>query len=157
VWRLVPLLRARLLTLAGTFCWHLFSNLIENKRLDWKVHGNLFNAATLVDQPRLTYDLMRLGQLEKVPKEETEYHSHVSIVSQRVMNSFYRIPDSYWSGAHKDPAESKWREGDWVAHVTGMQKGPRVEAAKKFGGGCPGVVDNTHRIEITTDGVHAPK
>ena len=73
------------------------------------------------------------------------------------MNAFYRIPDSYWSGAHKDPEESKWREGDWLAHVTGMKAKPRVEAAKKFGKGCPGIVDNTDRVVVTTDGKQAPK
>ena len=72
------------------------------------------------------------------------------------MNSFYRIPDSFFSGFHYDKEESKWKEGDWVAHVTGMNVEMRVQAALFFGNGCPGVEDHTEGVVITTDGLHPP-
>jgi len=82
-------------------------------------------------------------------------HNHVTIVSQRVMNSFYRNPNSFWSGFHYDPPESKWRVGDWVSHVTGMDSRDRVAAARLFGKGCRGVEDNTGGLgRLTTDGKH---
>ena len=68
------------------------------------------------------------------------------------MNAFYRNPDWYWSGFHYDPEASKWRRGDWLSHVTGMQAKDRVEAARMFGGGCEGIEDNTDGLVLTTDG-----
>jgi hypothetical protein len=150
----VPVNSGLIIVRPSTFAKNFFSGMLKSGRLDAKVHGNLYNAKTLVDQPRLTYDLIRLGQLEPVPMDANERHSHVSIVSQRVMNAFYRVPESYWSGAHKDPEESKWREGDWVAHVTGMSATNRVAAAKMFGNGCVGVKDESEGIVVSTDGVH---
>jgi len=71
------------------------------------------------------------------------------------MNSFYRNPNSFWSGFHYDPPESKWRVGDWVSHVTGMDSRDRVAAARLFGKGCRGVEDNTGGLgRLTTDGKH---
>ena len=115
-----------------------------------------YNSKTLVDQPRLTVELERLGQLsapETFPldsnlKNLNEYHEFATIVSQRVMNSFYR------KGYKHDSPESVWREGDFTAHITGMKTKDRVDGAQRFGDGCPGVVDLTDGIVLTTDGVH---
>jgi len=68
------------------------------------------------------------------------------------MNAFYRVADSWMSGVHKDQEDSKWREGDWVAHVTGMKAEERVKAADMFGGGCEGIEDHTRGMVLTTDG-----
>lgn len=131
----------------------LVTFLVAHPRLSPDMHGNLYNAKTLVDQPRLTFELRELGQLNTKPVSPCEIHSHVTVVTQRVMNSFYRIPMSFWSGFHYDPPESKWRVGDWVSHVTGMDATQRVKAARIFGNGCPGIKDNTARLgKLTTDG-----
>ena len=76
----------------------------------------------LKDQPRLTEELFLRREVDiPVPStwhNVTEMHEHVSVVSQRVMNSFKRRGKMY---RNTDPESSKWRQGDWLAHVTGMQ------------------------------------
>eukprot|EP00520_Triparma_pacifica_P001715 CAMPEP_0118631780 /NCGR_PEP_ID=MMETSP0785-20121206/90_1 /TAXON_ID=91992 /ORGANISM="Bolidomonas pacifica, Strain CCMP 1866" /LENGTH=313 /DNA_ID=CAMNT_0006522499 /DNA_START=255 /DNA_END=1192 /DNA_ORIENTATION=+ len=135
----VPINSGLIIVKDGEFVRRLFNDMLTKGR----VEGGKFNADTLVDQPRLTVELIERGELAATPKYDTELHKHVSIVSQRVMNAFYRIPDGFSSGVHYDKEDSKWREGDWVAHVTGMQAEERVKAANKFGKGCYGIEDNT--------------
>ena len=75
----------------------------------------------LKDQPRMTEELFDRGEVViPVPRNwenTTERHQHVSIVPQRVMNSFLRSGKMY---KNLDPESAKWRQGDWLAHVTGM-------------------------------------
>ena len=75
----------------------------------------------LKDQPRLTEELFLRREVDiPVPPtwhNVTEMHEHVSVVSQRVMNSFKRRGKMY---RNTDPESSQWRQGDWLAHVTGM-------------------------------------
>ena len=148
----VPINSGLIIAKPSSFVEDVFGSLLTNERLETSVHASKFNADTLVDQPRLTFELIKRGQLLETPEYETELNEHVSVVSQRVMNAFYRKPDGFFSGAKKDRPESKWREGDWVAHVTGMQPKARVEAAKMFGGGCHGIIDRTQGMVLTTDG-----
>ncbi len=151
-WNLgVPVNSGMMIMKPSTFSATFINSIIEDGRLD-KMYGNLFNGDTLVDQPRVTVNLLKFGQLNEVPTSDTEFHEYVTIVSQRVMNAFYRLPESYFSGAHKDPEDTKWKEGDFVAHITGMNPENRVKAAKKFGNGCPGIVDKTKGMVYTTDG-----
>ena len=153
-WKMnVPINAGMIIVKPSKFSREILESVREKGRLTG--HGNLYNARTLVDQPRLTFELSELNQVDTKPEAECEIHSKVTIVSQRVMNSFYRNPDSFWSGFHYDPPESKWRVGDWVSHVTGMKTKQRVEAAKLFGNGCVGIVDNTRGIKLTSDGVKA--
>ncbi|GMH52309.1 hypothetical protein TrRE_jg8888 [Triparma retinervis] len=144
----VPINSGLIIVRDGDFVRSLFGDMIDKGRVD----GGQFNADTLVDQPRLTVELIDRGQLLATPAYDTELHEHVSVVSQRVMNAFYRVPDGWSSGVHKDAEDSKWREGDWVAHVTGMQVEERVKAADMFGKGCVGIEDKTDGMLLTTDG-----
>ncbi|GMI37288.1 hypothetical protein TrRE_jg9982 [Triparma retinervis] len=153
-WRMgVPVNSGMIIMKPGSFTRQVLETVVKKGRLDPDMHGNLYNAKTLVDQPRLTFELRELGQLDTNSKSPCEVHSHVTIVTQRVMNSFYRIPNSFWSGFHYDPPESKWRVGDFVSHVTGMDAKERVKAARIFGKGCVGIEDNTEGLgKLTTDG-----
>jgi hypothetical protein len=88
----------------------------------------------LKDQPRWTVELSRRQELDitRYADNDTtpspfEQHEHVSIVSQSVMNSFSRRGGEY----RFDPQESRWKKGDWLCHVTGMNLRQRLEMMKR--------------------------
>jgi len=78
---------------------------------------DVIKGTDLVDQPRVCLELMARGELDDPAYAETEKHTHTVVVPQRVMNSFARR--SSWYDRH-DPDASRWRPGDFIAHVTGM-------------------------------------
>jgi len=78
---------------------------------------DVIKGTDLVDQPRVCLELMARGELDDPASAESEKHTHTVVVPQRVMNSFARR--SSWYDRH-DPDASRWRPGDFIAHVTGM-------------------------------------
>ena len=107
----------------SSFVKTLFEDMLAKGRVDPR-RFKVYNAKTLVDQPRLTVELVNRGELKKKPKNSHEVHSNVVVVSQRAFNSFYR--DNF----EDDAKGSAWSEGDWVVHVSGMPIDKRVRAAK---------------------------
>ncbi|GMH97233.1 hypothetical protein TrST_g6770 [Triparma strigata] len=151
-WRMgVPVNSGVVILKGGEFSRNLLSNIIKKDRVKTGPYSTKFNAETLVDQPRLTVELLLSSQLSDPPLHEYEINSKVTVVSQRVINSFYRYPQSYFSGFHYDPSNSKWRKGDLLAHITGMDVEEMIEAADRFGEGCEGV--ERMETKVTTDGV----
>jgi len=84
----------------------------------------------LVDQPVLTHILVNMGELKDRGVTEFEKSAHVSVVSQRVMNSFFRRGISLFK---TDPVESIWKHGDWMAHVTGSRGDERLKIMQELG------------------------
>lgn len=84
----------------------------------------------LVDQPVLTHILVNMGELKDRGVTEFEKSAHVSVVSQRVMNSFFRRGISFFK---TDPEESIWKHGDWMAHVTGSRGDERLKIMQELG------------------------
>ena len=85
---------------------------------DYVVRGQ-----SLLEQQTMT-DL--LGLNANRPERKNSYVTdHVSIIPQRVMNSFLRSSQMY-----DDPEESKWQPGDFAAHVTGMPLDVRTRVIK---------------------------
>lgn len=69
----------------------------------------------LVDQPIVTKILVQQNELRRWKTQAVPQpgQNHTVVVSNRVMNSFYR-PAVFF-----DAKEFQWQEGDWVAHVSG--------------------------------------
>ena len=80
----------------------------------------------LKDQPRMTYELLKRNEIIMPSTNYSESHEHVTIVPQRVMNSFHRKGKQY----QYDEPNSKWRKGDWLVHVTGMTSNQRLHEMK---------------------------
>ena len=76
----------------------------------------------LVDQPILTKILIESNEINELGESK----KHVAVLSQRRMNSFLRVGSEYTD----DHPDSRWRKGDWVAHVTGMSNAKRGEIIK---------------------------
>lgn len=91
----------------------------------------------LRDQTRTELELIRRNQIYAHPSTEFESRDKVSVVSQRVMNSFYYSdhgPFHYYTLLHS--AATRWRSGDWMAHVLGASRSSnefRAQAMKVFG------------------------
>jgi len=114
----VPINSGVLIMRNTVFSKRLLKRVLKEPKLPsrWKQWG-------LLDQPMLTKVLYDMGELKRT--QTMEYMStHISIVSQRVINSFYR------TNSKNDPAYSKWKPGDWIAHFTGDPTSMRVKNVK---------------------------
>ena len=79
-------------------------------------------SGSLKDTEWLTHLLVSQGQLNENPVSEFESHEHVQVVSQRVMNSFFRRGYAFFKTDHENSA----KKGDWLAHVTGSHPDERL-------------------------------
>lgn len=98
----------------------LFKNTYWSRALVSAVisHGPVtghWRQGNLVDQPILTKILIEQKELlpSTAPREREHNGKYTSVVSNRVMNSFYR------SFLFFDSNDVCWRKGDWVSHVSG--------------------------------------
>lgn len=89
-----------------------------------RLNSHKYLAGSLVDQPVLTDILVKENTLIERPSKLFEYNKHVTVVDQQVMNSFLRRGHSFFD---KDPTHSKWKPGNWMAHVTGMKGTERLK------------------------------
>ena len=115
------------------FSKRLLKRVLEEPKLPsrWKQFG-------LVDQPILTKVLYDMGELKRT--QTMQYMStHISIVSQRTINSFYRTAPMF----KNDPKHSKWQPGDWIAHFTGDPKSMRLANIKR-------VISALHKQKTST-------
>ena len=105
----------------------LLDDILKHNKVKSPKYGSQHH---LVDQPRVIDELHRRGEIDIPPVGEFELHEHVSIVSQRVFNSFYRKGKMY---KETDSQDSRWREGDWLAHATGMPNKRRFSVMMELG------------------------
>lgn len=85
----------------------------------------------LVDQPRLSKELFRLGQLYRYNPIAVEINTKVSIVPQSVMNSFFYEK----SGDYYTRLLTKiglWKPGDWMAHLASRGRSYRMRVVKEM-------------------------
>ena len=71
---------------------------------------------------------------------EFESHEHVQVVSQRVMNSFFRRGYAFFKTDHENSA---WKKGDWLAHVTGSHPDERLKIMNELGACGPKISTTT--------------
>eukprot|EP00041_Stephanoeca_diplocostata_P019810 m.431305 g.431305 ORF g.431305 m.431305 type:complete len:306 (-) comp21400_c1_seq1:433-1350(-) len=128
----------------GFKTWRINTGAILYRSSDWNFRllcesaskGAVQNCP-LRDQTRTELELIQRNQIHSHPFSEHESMDKVSIVSQRVMNSFYysdRPAYHYYSLLHS--AAVRWRSGDWMAHILGASGSTdqfRVNAMKRFG------------------------
>ena len=104
-------------------------NILEIMKHSSTSTSNKFLGKALVDQPVLTHLLIKEG-IKEHPLDAFEYTKHVTVVSQRVMNAFHRRGINFFKD---DPEDSKWRKGDWLAHVTGSPAHDRIQIMEELG------------------------
>ena len=102
---------------------------LEKMKYSSKSTSNKYLGKVLVDQPVLTHLLVEKG-IKEHPSTAFEKTNHVTIVPQRVMNAFHRRGVSFFKN---DPEDSRWRKGDWLAHVTGSPARIRTQIMKELG------------------------
>ena len=102
---------------------------LEKMKYSSKSTSNKYLGKALVDQPVLTHLLVEKG-IKEHPSTAFEKTNHVTIVPQRVMNAFHRRGISFFKN---DPEDSRWRKGDWLAHVTGSPAPIRNEIMEELG------------------------
>tara|TARA_B110000858_G_scaffold181876_1_gene220716 strand:- start:4257 stop:7181 length:2925 start_codon:yes stop_codon:yes gene_type:complete len=102
---------------------------LEKMKYSSKSTSNKYLGKPLVDQPVLTHLLVEKG-IKEHPSTAFEKTNHITIVPQRVMNAFHRRGVSFFKN---DPEDSRWRKGDWLAHVTGSPARIRTQIMKELG------------------------
>ena len=105
-------------------------DLLDNMSASSPLRIKKYLSGSLKDQPVLTHLLVSQGQLNENPVSEFESHEHVQVVSQRVMNSFFRRGYAFFKTDHENSA---WKKGDWLAHVTGSHPDERLKIMNELG------------------------
>ena len=90
-------------------------NFVASVTAHGPVTDKIWQQGDLVDQPIVTKILVQQNELRRWKTQAVLQpgQSHTVVVSNRVMNSFYR-PAVFF-----DSKEFHWQKGDWVAHVSG--------------------------------------
>ena len=126
----VPINSGVILFRKSDWTFSILKEMKDARRSKSLAKSNQYLGLSLVDQPVLTQILVKRGEIEDGSLSEWEVGPHVTVVSQRVMNSFVRRGVSFFK---TDPIESVWQNGDWLAHVTGSPAHERLKIMQELG------------------------